>query len=98
MLRIAVVGCGKIADQHVEQILQLPDCRIVAVCDREELMASQLQERLGGVQRFTDVAQMLSEVKPDVVHLTTPPQSHYLLGKLCLESGCNVYIEKPFTV
>jgi predicted dehydrogenase len=98
MLRIAIVGCGKIADQHVEQILLIPDCRIVAVCDREELMAMQLQERLGGVQRFTDVAQMLSEVKPDVVHVTTPPQSHHSLGKLCLESGCNVYIEKPFTV
>jgi predicted dehydrogenase len=32
------------------------------------------------------------------VHVTTPPQSHYAIGKLCLEAGCNVYIEKPFTV
>src|SRR5437016_4581067 len=46
MLSVAIVGCGKIADQHAEQILRIPGSQIVAVCDREELMARQLQERL----------------------------------------------------
>ena len=41
---------------------------------------------------------MLDAVKLDVVHITTPPPSHYQLGKMCLEAGCNVYIEKPFTL
>src|SRR5207248_8395649 len=35
---------------------------------------------------------------PDVVHITTPPQSHYSLAKQCLESGSHVYLEKPFTI
>jgi predicted dehydrogenase len=98
MLRVAIVGCGKIADQHAEQIAVIPGCKIVAVCDREELMARQLRERLNVESHFTDVQELLAEARPDAVHITTPPQSHYPLGKLCLEAGCHVYIEKPFTV
>jgi predicted dehydrogenase len=98
MLKVAIVGCGKIADQHVEQILHIPDCEIVAVCDREELMARQLQDRLNAGAYFTAVEDLLDKAKPDVVHITTPPQTHYSIGKICLEAGCHVYVEKPFTV
>jgi predicted dehydrogenase len=41
---------------------------------------------------------MLEAVSPDVVHITTPPQSHFSLARQCLESGSHVYLEKPFTV
>ena len=41
---------------------------------------------------------MLKAVSPDVVHITTPPQSHCTLAKECLEAGSHVYLEKPFTV
>jgi predicted dehydrogenase len=41
---------------------------------------------------------MLKTVSPDIVHITTPPQSHYTLAKECLEAGTHVYLEKPFTV
>src|SRR5271169_631942 len=98
MLKVAIIGCGKIADRHAEQIRLVPDCEIVGVCDNEELMAKQLQERLGVPAYFTDVRDLLDKAKPDVAHITTQPQSHYPLGKICLEAGCNVYIEKPFTV
>lgn len=98
MVRIAIVGCGKIADQHVEHIVHLPGAQIVAVCDAEELMASQLADRLGSVESFRDVGEMLNTARPDVVHITTPPQSHYPIAKQCLAAGCHVYVEKPFTV
>jgi len=98
MLKVAIVGCGKIADHHAESIAQIPGSEIVAVCDREELMARQLQERLGVCRYFVDVQNLISDARPDVVHITTPPQTHYALGRLCLEAGCHVYIEKPFTV
>jgi len=32
MLNIAIVGCGKIADDHAEQIQRIEGCRIVGVC------------------------------------------------------------------
>jgi predicted dehydrogenase len=97
-MRVAIVGCGKIADQHVQAIDRIPGSRVVAACDREPLMAAQLAERFGIEGRYHDVAQMLRDVKPDAVHITTPPQSHFELGRLCIEAGSHVYLEKPFTV
>jgi predicted dehydrogenase len=61
-------------------------------------MAGQLAERFRIPGVFVDAAQMLKSVRPDVVHITTPPHSHFSLGRMCLESGCHVYMEKPFTV
>lgn len=98
MLKVAIVGCGKIADSHASQIRRIPGCEIVGVCDREPLMARQLYDRFPIKQHFCDLNQLLTQSRPDVVHITTPPQSHFELAKLCLESGCHVYVEKPFTV
>jgi len=98
MLRIALVGCGKVADQHVEAIHRIPSCKIVAVCDREPLMARQLGERFGIGKCFSDLQEMLETTTPDVVHITTPPKSHYSIARQCLESGRHVYLEKPFTI
>jgi predicted dehydrogenase len=97
-VHIAIVGCGKIADQHVEAIRRVPGASIVAVCDREALMAEQLAERFAIPESFSDLNQTLDAIRPDVVHITTPPQSHYSIAKQCLEFGSNVYLEKPFTV
>ncbi len=98
MLKVALIGCGNVADQHLSQSRRVPNSQIVAVCDREPLMARQLADRFQVPRCFTDASQLLKETRPDVVHITTPAQSHYPLGKLCLEAGCHVYMEKPFTV
>ena len=98
MLRVAIIGCGKIADSHAAQIQRVAGCEIVAVCDREELMARQLCERFQINGCFSDVKTMLTEARPNVVHITTPPQSHHSLAKLCLDHGCHVYVEKPFAL
>ncbi len=98
MLRVGLVGCGKIADEHIRAIRRIPDCAIVAVCDREPLMAQQLAERFRISNSYADVREMLAAGPLDVVHITTPPQSHFSVAKQCLEAGCNVYIEKPFTI
>jgi len=71
---------------------------MVAACDQELLMAKQLSERFGIPECFSAVEEMLRLVKPDVVHISTPPQSHYSIGKQCLEAGTHVYLEKPFTI
>jgi predicted dehydrogenase len=98
MLKVAVVGCGKIADSHVLEIQRIKGCEIVAACDQEPLMARQLSERFRIKQYFGDLTELLRNARPDVVHVTTPPQSHFGIAKLCLESGCHVYVEKPFTL
>ena len=61
MLKIAIVGCGKVADQHVQAIHRIPDCEIMALCDRELLMAKQLGERFGISKCFSDLKEMLQD-------------------------------------
>jgi predicted dehydrogenase len=97
-LRIAVVGCGKIADQHLLAIRRISGAKVVGVCDSDTLMAEQFAERFK-IDYFTnDFARLLIELKPDIVHITTPPQSHFALALQCLEAGSHVYLEKPFTI
>jgi len=73
MLKVAIVGCGKIADSHASQIQWIEGCEIVGVCDREPLMAEQLSARFAVKRHFTDLTALLEEARPDVVHITTPP-------------------------
>ncbi len=98
MLRIALIGCGKIADNHVWAIRRIPGVTVVAAVDREILMARQLAERFEIPHTFDSAEEMLAQIKPDVVHITTPPQSHFSLGRVCLEAGSHVYLEKPFAI
>jgi predicted dehydrogenase len=98
MLKIAIAGCGKIADAHAAQIQRIPGCKIVGVCDREPLMARQLADRFLIRDCYTDLRTLLAEAQPDVVHITTPPESHFDLARICLEAGSHVYIEKPFAI
>jgi len=98
MLKVAIVGCGKIADSHASQIQWIEGCEIVGVCDREPLMAEQLSARFAVKRHFTDLTALLEEARPDVVHITTPAETHFDIARFCLEQGCHVYVEKPFTL
>ncbi len=61
-------------------------------------MAKQLYERFPVKRYFTDLAELLDQARPDVVHITTPAESHFDVARFCLEQGCHVYVEKPFTL
>jgi predicted dehydrogenase len=98
MLRVAIVGCGKIADAHAAQILRIAGCEIAAVCDAEPLMARQIAERFPIRRQYTDLNTLLDDARPDVVHVTTPPASHFEIAKTCLQHGCHVYVEKPVAI
>ena len=95
-MRIGIVGCGKIADGHVEQVRALGRGEVVAVCDREELMAEQLAVRMKIPARYTDLKRMLDEQRLDVVHVATPPAAHVAIACAALDAGCHVFVEKPF--
>jgi predicted dehydrogenase len=98
MLKVAIIGCGRIADQHIQQIQRIQGCEVVGACDLEPLMATQLCERFQIKHAFSDVTQLLETCSPQVVHITTPPQSHFPIAKECFERGSHVYVEKPFTL
>lgn len=97
-MKTAVVGCGQIADAHIAEARKIPGTTIEAVCDREYHMAEQAAARLQIRGVYTVLDQMLEEVRPDVVHITTPPASHLAIGRKVIEHGAHAYIEKPFTV
>ena len=76
-LRIALVGCGKIADGHVEEIQKMPErATVAAVCDRELLMAEQMSVRYGIPGVYDSYDRMLAEARTDVGHINTPPAAH----------------------
>jgi len=98
MLNIGIVGCGKIADGHVEEIQKLGCARVLAVCDLEPILAEQLALRYSVPHRYTDFDRMLSDHRLDVIHIATPPHSHLALAQKSAEAGCHVFLEKPLAL
>jgi len=97
-MKVAIVGCGQIADAHIQEVRRVPGAEVRAVCDASPHMAEQAATRFEIAGVYTDLERMLVEVRPDVVHVTTPPASHLAIGRKVLESGAHAYIEKPFAV
>jgi predicted dehydrogenase len=98
MLKVAIVGCGKIADEHAAGISRIKGCEIVGVCDSEPLIARQLYERFPVKRYYSNLHELLGDARPDVVHVATPPLTHFEIARCCLEAGCHVFVEKPFTI
>ena len=97
-LRVGIVGCGKIADGHADVLKFLPGARLVAVCDRELLLAEQLAVRAGVPAWYDDLEAMLAAENLDVVHITTPPGVHLALTRQCVAAGAHVFLEKPLAL
>jgi predicted dehydrogenase len=58
-------------------------------------MAEQFALRHGVPRFYTEFERMLSQEKPDVVHISTPPQSHLDLVRQAVKAGAHVFVEKP---
>lgn len=97
-LRIALVGCGQIADAHLQELAHVRGCEVVATCDSLPDLARQAAMRFCVPAAFEDVGAMVREARVDIAHITTPPHSHAPLAIGLLEAGVHVYVEKPFTV
>jgi len=98
LTRIALLGCGQIADAHLQEIRKLRSVDLVAVCDVYPDLAWQAAARFGVPAHFSDLRTMITEAQPNVVHITTPAHTHAALAEQILELGCHVYIEKPMTL
>jgi predicted dehydrogenase len=96
-MRAAVIGTGRIAAQHLACLRSLPGVEIAALCDVSPAAAEATAERFGVARWFTDHRALLAETRPDVVHVTTPPASHFAIARDALEAGHHVLVEKPIT-
>lgn len=92
-LRIGMIGCGAIAEQHLRAATSLDDVAVVGVCDLSPVTAEWMAERFTTTPyvRHTD----LLEQGLDVVHVLTPPSSHVPLARDALAAGAHVLVEKP---
>ena len=97
-LKAAIIGAGHIARQHLACLSELRGVQIAGVCDLSRAMAESAADRYGVTNWYTDHRRMLDEAKPDVVHVTTPPPSHFPLSMDALNAGAHVIVEKPATV
>jgi UDP-N-acetyl-2-amino-2-deoxyglucuronate dehydrogenase len=95
-LKFAIVGCGRIASRHAEQINRL--AYLSAVCDNVESRALQLGERFGA-KVYTDYEYMLkNEPELDVISVCTPNGLHAEHSNLAFRNGYHVVCEKPMAI
>jgi predicted dehydrogenase len=97
-VRVALVGCGQIADAHLREIRKNARAELVGVCDQHLDLAKQASARFGAPPVFTDFKELVAVARPDVLHITTPPHTHRSIALQALAAGLHVYIEKPFMI
>jgi predicted dehydrogenase len=93
-----LIGCGAIAREHLSVLAELDNVEIVAVCDISTARAEAAAERFGIARSYASHRDLLADLQPDLVHITTPPASHFPIAQDCLAAGLNVFCEKPMTV
>ncbi|HVO46557.1 MAG TPA: NAD-dependent epimerase/dehydratase family protein [Steroidobacteraceae bacterium] len=96
-MKIGIVGSGMISGHHLWAASRYPGAEIVGIADRD-LSRARSQAALFSVSRtFASLTELL-ELKPDVVHILTPPASHAALAVQALQAGAHVYVEKPMAL
>ncbi|NJC23931.1 putative dehydrogenase [Arthrobacter pigmenti] len=99
-IRVAVVGAGGIAQgQHLPGLRGLGNrVEIAAIVDMDASRAAEVAAEWGAPSSYSSVADMLAEVRPDLVVVCTPPGSHADAVIRSLDAGASVWCEKPPTL
>jgi predicted dehydrogenase len=97
MLKIGVVGYGYWGPNLVRNLADLSGCQVTAVADLAADKVDLVRRRYPGVRATTDVNAILSDPGVDVVVIATPVRTHFALAMQALQSGKDVWLEKPMT-
>lgn len=95
MLKIALIGAGKMGISHLGILGGYANTDIVGVCDTSKMVTDFLTKH-GKFNCFSDYKKMIAETKPDAVVVAVPTKFHYTIIKDLLEQGIHVFAEKPF--
>ncbi len=93
--KIAVIGCGVWGRNIVRNFYNLNV--LDTVCDFDDDNLKQVTEQYSGVKVTKDYSEILTNPEITAVAVVTPSHTHYKLVKAVLESGKNVYVEKPIS-
>ena len=95
----AIIGCGMMGREHMQNLALVPGAELVAIADPDagsreaaKALASELGQE---IRLFDDSAAMLAEARPDAVIIASPNFTHFDVVKPVLEAGCAVLLEKP---
>jgi predicted dehydrogenase len=95
MLKVALIGAGKMGISHLGILGGYANTDIVGVCDTAKMVTDFLTKH-GKFNCFSDYKKMIAETKPDAAVVAVPTKFHYSIIKDLLQSGIHVFAEKPF--
>ena len=96
-MKVGIVGCGLNSDYHINFAKQYEAIEIVGVVDKDARKARECAEKHKIAKRFSSIAEMVDNGKPDILHIVTTPHTHYALAKEAIQQGCHALVEKPMT-
>ena len=96
-MRIAIVGCGYVADFYMETLRNHPGLRLVAACDTDPQRRAAFSAHYG-VRTYDGVHSLLQHSGAELILNLTDPRSHYAVSRACLDAGRHLYSEKPLTM
>ncbi|MBQ2816391.1 MAG: Gfo/Idh/MocA family oxidoreductase [Clostridia bacterium] len=91
---VGLVGCGAISNVHLGVLSQMPNVKLVAVCDIDEAKLKAATEKYG-CKGFTDYHDLIAMDEIEVVHVTTPHYLHAPIAIEAMKAGKKVITEKP---
>src|SRR2546430_5514459 len=95
-LRFAIVGCGKIAPRHAEEMIKYGS--LAAVCDIIPARAKKMAETYGAIA-YNDIDTLIAtETTPDIIAVCTPNGLHAEHSIKSLKAGAHVLCEKPLSI
>ena len=97
MLNIGMVGMGGISQAHREAWKQIPEARVVCVCDIRPEKAQAASEDIGGTP-YTDFDEMLAKESFDILDICLPTYLHADFAVKALGKGIHVVTEKPISL
>jgi predicted dehydrogenase len=97
-LNVGVVGCGEVANGHINAWKKVNKAKLLAVSDINLELAKNMAGKWGIPKSFASLTQMLNSTDISVVDVCTPPHTHKAIAVEAMEKGVNVVLEKPMTM
>jgi predicted dehydrogenase len=96
-LGFGIIGCGNISGTHAAAISELPDAKLISVCDILPEKAKKLADQYH-CSYDTSIESLLNRKDIDVICVCTPSGMHARHGILAARAGKHVIVEKPIEV
>lgn len=97
MIKIGIIGCGRISGKHCEAINKLENCKLVAVCDKNEENAKAVANK-ANCEYYTNYEEMLDKADIDLVSICTPSGLHAKHTIMASNKKKHVVSEKPMAM